>query len=211
MTPARRASKQFGGTPADALVVGLGNPGRDYVGSRHNVGFEVIDELSRRFGCELREQRRQRARVGECRNDRFVVLVQPQTYMNLSGEAGAALLRPSCIQALTRPGLAHDAPGPPAGRLRVKSGGGLAGHNGLRSLRDHLGTTDFARIRIGVGKPPDKARGADHVLRRVGRGERELLDQVVDVAADAVACLLAEGVDAAMNAYNGTDLAAVDP
>ncbi len=202
--------KDFGGTAARALIVGLGNPGREYERTRHNVGFEVVDELARRWSCDLRANKRDRAVVGEVRRDgELVVLAEPQTFMNLSGESVAPMARRLKVAA---PDLivVHDELDLPSGRLRVKVGGGLAGHNGLRSIKAHLHDDAFVRVRIGVGKPPTKAHGADHVLRKVGGTERSLLDEVVVVAADAVEVILAEGAAAAMTRFNGVDLAAAE-
>jgi PTH1 family peptidyl-tRNA hydrolase len=122
--------------------------------------------------------------------------------MNLSGESVAPLVRRFGIEDPTRLVVVHDELDLPVGRVRVKVGGGLAGHNGLRSIKAHLHTTDFVRVRIGVGKPPSKEQGADHVLKRVGKAERELLDIAVQEAADAVEVILADGPEAALNTVN---------
>lgn len=191
------------GTPADLLVVGLGNPGREYEGTRHNVGFEVVEELARRHDGRLKRGRG-RAAVAEVRVDgRRVTLACPETYMNLSGEAVAPLVRRHGIEDLHRLVVVHDEMDLPVGALRVKVGGGLAGHNGLRSIKAHLKDDDFVRVRIGVGKPVSKERGADHVLKRVGKAERTELDVVVQEAADAVEVILVDGPDAAMGRFNG--------
>lgn len=191
------------GTPADLLVVGLGNPGREYERSRHNVGFDVIDVLARRHGARLRSGR-ERAFVDEVRVDgQRLALACPQTYMNLSGESVAPLVRRYGIDDLRHLVIVHDELDLPPGRLRVKVGGGLAGHNGLRSIKAHLHDDGFVRVRIGVGKPPSAEQGADHVLRRVSKAERAELDVVVQEAADAVEVILAEGPDAAMGRFNG--------
>ena len=190
------------GTPSDLLVVGLGNPGREYDGTRHNVGFDVIDELARRHGGRLRAGK-ERALVDEVRiSGQRVALAQPTTFMNLSGESVAPLVRRHGIDDLHRLVVVHDELDLPTGVVRIKVGGGLAGHNGLRSIKAHLHDDDFVRIRIGVGRPPDKDRGADHVLSRVGRTDRVALDEAVVVAADAVEQLLSQGVDAAMTTVN---------
>jgi PTH1 family peptidyl-tRNA hydrolase len=194
------------GTPADLLVAGLGNPGAEYDGSRHNVGFEVVDMLADRYGGRLRKGR-ERALVDEVRiGGSRVALAQPQTYMNLSGEAVAPLVRRFGIEDPERLVVVHDELDLPLGRMKVKVGGGLAGHNGLRSIKAHLHSDAFVRIRLGVGKPPSKEQGADHVLRRVGKAERKVLAEIVGLAADAVEVILAEGAEAAMTRYNGTDV-----
>jgi peptidyl-tRNA hydrolase, PTH1 family len=187
---------------ADLLVVGLGNPGREYIGTRHNVGFAVIDELVRRHDGRLRKGK-ERALVDELRVDgQRVVVAQPQTYMNLSGESVTKLVRRFDVEDLHRLVVVHDELDLPVGRLKVKVGGGLAGHNGLRSIKSHLRTDDFVRIRIGVGKPPAKEHGADHVLSRMGRAERTVLEEMVDTAADAVESILRDGVEATMGRFN---------
>lgn len=201
MSALRRAEPRRG-TPADLLVVGLGNPGREYARSRHNVGFEVVDLLVRRHGGRLRKGN-ERALVDEVRVDgRRLALAQPLTYMNESGLAVAPLVRRFGVTDLADLVVVHDELDLPVGRMKVKLGGGLAGHNGLRSIKAHLHDDGFARVRIGVGKPPTREHGADHVLKRVGRADRALLDQVVERAADAVEVVLDEGVDAAMQRYN---------
>lgn len=192
------------GTPADLLVVGLGNPGRDYVGTRHNVGFDAVEAFVERFGGRLRPVKgvpvlADEVRVGTSR----VVVAEPTTYMNESGLAVGPLMRRHGIDDPTRLVVVHDELDLPPGRLRVKVGGGLAGHNGLRSIRAHCHTDEFIRVRIGVGKPPDPSRGADHVLRRVPAAERRLLDAVVAHAVDALECLASDGPDVAAERFNG--------
>ena len=190
------------GTPADLLVVGLGNPGKEYAGTRHNVGFDVIDLLARRHLGRLRSGK-ERALVDEIRiGSHRVALAEPTTYMNLSGEAVAPLVRRVGIEDPALLVIVHDELDLPTGTVRVKVGGGLAGHNGLRSIKAHLHTDAFLRIRIGVGRPVNKEQGADHVLSRVGRADREQLDIAVEIAADAVESILTAGVDATMNAVN---------
>ena len=196
------------GTPADLLVVGLGNPGAEYDGSRHNVGFEVVELLASRHGGSLRKGK-EKAKADEVRiGSHRVALAEPQTYMNLSGESVAPLVRRYGIEDLHRLVVVHDELDLPLGRMKVKVGGGLAGHNGLRSIKAHLHDDDFVRIRLGVGKPPAKEHGADHVLKKVGKAERKVLVEIVELAADAVELLLTDGAEAAMARYNATDLLA---
>jgi len=189
------------GTPADLLVVGLGNPGDEYRGSRHNLGAEVVELLAERHGGRLRK-RKERALVDEVTIDgERVALAVPLTYVNESGNAVGALVRRFGVtpEQLV---VVHDELDLPVAELKVKSGGGLAGHNGLRSIVEHLHTQDFQRVRLGVGKPVSKERGADHVLNRFGKRERAEVDVTVEQAADAVETIVREGVDAAMNRFN---------
>jgi PTH1 family peptidyl-tRNA hydrolase len=135
---------------------------------------------------------------------RRLALAVPITYMNDSGLAAAPLVRRFGIEDLTRLVVVHDELDLPVGKLQVKAGGGLAGHNGLRSIKAHLHSDAFTRVRIGIGKPPGgKDRGADHVLRPPGKRERNELDVTIEQAADAVECILADGVLAAQNRFNG--------
>ncbi len=161
--------------------------------------------LSRRCGTgSLRPEKGQRAVVEEVRiGDARVVLAVPNTYMNESGTAVRPLVRRFGIDDPAHLVVLHDELDLPPGRIRVKLGGGLAGHKGLQSIRDHLHTADFVRVRIGIGKPPGRQSGADYVLRRPGKAERALLDGAIEEAADAVVIIVTEGVDAAMNRCNG--------
>lgn len=186
---------------ADFLVVGLGNPGEAYARTRHNVGAEVVEILAKRHGARLRKSK-DRALVDDVRiAGRHVVLAVPQTYMNDSGIAVGALARRH-ETAPERIVVVHDELDLEPAVLRVKAGGGLAGHNGLRSIKQHLKTPDFLRVRIGVGKPASKDHGADHVLARFGKREREAVDVTLELAADAVETIVADGVDVAMNRFN---------
>lgn len=190
------------GTPADLLVVGLGNPGSEYAGTKHNVGAEVVELLARRHGARLRKSK-ERALVDEVRvGDKRLALAVPTTYMNDSGQAVAPLVRRFGVtpEQLV---IVHDELDLEPAVLRVKVGGGLAGHNGLRSIKQHLHDDAFVRVRIGVGKPNSKEQGADHVLSRFGKRDRQQMAVTIEEAADAVELILAEGAEAAMNRYNG--------
>lgn len=198
----RGAAAERRGTPADLLVVGLGNPGADYQHTRHNVGADVIALLADRHGGSLKRSK-ERALVAEVRvGDHRVALALPQTYMNLSGESVGLLVKRHGITDAERVVVVHDELDLPLGRVKVKRGGGLAGHNGLRSIKAHLHTDEFLRVRIGIGKPASKEQGVDHVLRRPSKSERVELEIAVQEAADALEAILADGVDAAMNRYN---------
>lgn len=198
-----RGGRAHRGTPADLLVIGLGNPGREYARSRHNVGAEVVERLACEHGTTLKAGR-QRALVAEVTiGTRRVALAFPTTFMNESGIAAGLLVKRYGIDDPARLVVVHDELDLPPGTVRVKAGGGLAGHNGLRSITQHLKTQDYLRVRIGVGKPPSKEAGVSHVLNKVPKAQREVLDEAVVVAAEAVETIVTEGVDAAMRAVNG--------
>ena len=183
------------------MVVGLANPDAEYEGTRHNVGAEVVQLLAARHGAKLKRAVG-RARSAEARlGAKLVVLAVPSTYMNDSGQDVAPLVR-RYLDDVARLVVVHDELDLPTGTVRLKEGGGIAGHNGLRSVKAHLHTTDFARVRLGIGKPPGRQAGADYVLRRPGKAERTELDVAVETAADAVDAIAADGLAAAMNRYN---------
>ncbi len=186
----------------DWLIVGLGNPGRQYEGTRHNVGADTINELARRLNEKLRAGRDQ-ALVTEARiAGHKVVLAFPITFMNNSGQAVGAMwrrYRPTNPERLI---VIHDELDLPPGVVKVKQGGGLAGHNGLRSITAHLHTQDYLRVRIGVGKPPSAQQGADHVLSRLSAADRTLLTESVTTAADAVIEIVTNDVQSAMRIFN---------
>jgi peptidyl-tRNA hydrolase, PTH1 family len=184
----------------DLLVVGLGNPGREYAGHRHNVGFMVVDELAKRTGASFRSKFS--GDLAETRVDGVrVALLKPQTFMNESGRAVAAAARffkvdPDALLVI------HDEGDFDLGRLQVREGGGLAGHNGLRSIARALGTQDFLRVRVGVGRPErgDRRPLADYVLSNFEPHDDAV--SVVARAADAVETVAREGVEPAQQRYN---------
>jgi PTH1 family peptidyl-tRNA hydrolase len=185
------------------LVVGLGNPGTPYAGNRHNVGRMVLDELAHRMGARF-TRHRTGALVAEGRETpggpRFV-LAAPQTYMNESGRPVTQLLK---FYSLTpdRMIVVHDELDLPFGDLRLKSGGGHGGHNGVRDIAAMLGTPDFPRVRVGIGRPPGRQPAADYVLTDFGRTERKTLPEVVTDAADATLALAADGLERAQAQFN---------
>jgi len=195
------------GDPYDWLVVGLGNPGEKYTRTRHNVGEEAVRLLAQRRGVTLKGGR-DNALVAETRfpgpdGDERVVLAYPITFMNDSGQAVSSLVRRYRIESPEQIIVVQDELDLPPGDLKIKAGGGLAGHNGLRSITQHLKTQDYLRVRIGVGKPDHKDVGKGHVLSKIPKRERELIDAEIVNAADAVELIIARGVDAAMQRYNG--------
>ena len=188
------------------LIVGLGNPGKQYERTRHNVGVEVIDELAKRAGTVLKPGRDQAIVADALIRGVRVVLAFPLTYMNESGQAVRPLMKRHGLTEPTQLIVVHDELDLPPGVVRVKAGGGLAGNNGLRSITAHLHTQDYIRVRIGIGKPPSKEKGAGHVLSKLPPTERALLDVAVQHAADAVEVLLVDGTDAAQRIYNSPTL-----
>lgn len=186
------------GTPISYLIVGLGNPGREYARTRHNVGAEAVTTYVDSRAAKLKSSR-QKADVAELGD---VVAAVPTVYMNESGETVGALSRKYAIDP-TRIIVVHDELDLEPGIVRVKVGGGLAGHNGLRSINQYIKSQEFIRVRIGIGKPPTKELGGDHVLKRVPIQEREILDGAVARAATAIDYIVSNGVEAAMREFNG--------
>ncbi len=188
----------------DLLVVGLGNPGDRYANTRHNVGADALGLLVARCGERLTPDKKSSALVADLRlGDRRVLAAFPSTWMNESGRAVAVLARRCDLDDWSRLVVLHDELDLEPGRIKVKLGGGLAGHNGLRSITQHLHTQDYARVRIGVGRPPGgPERGADWVLSKVPKSQRVDLDIACERAADAVEQIAADGVDATMQQVN---------
>ena len=181
------------------VVVGLGNPGSRYHGTRHNVGFAVIDGLAAAPSCG-RFQSRFQAQVAELVEDgQKVLLVKPETFMNLSGRCVRQIVDYYQVELPDLLVVCDDI-NLPLGKLRVRARGTHGGHNGLRDIQSHLGTTEYARLRIGVDAPGDDA--VDHVLGRFRPSERPIIDDAVGLAVQAVAVWLTQGLDACMNRFN---------
>jgi peptidyl-tRNA hydrolase, PTH1 family len=196
-----RRSEPRSGDMQRTLIVGLGNPGKKYARTRHNVGTDAIELLAQRLSVSLKVGR-DRAQVAETRiGEHAVVLAVPTTWMNESGEAVGPIARRYKIPAANII-VIHDELDLEPGAVKLKMGGGLAGHNGLKSVSQHMGTNDYMRVRIGVGKPSTKEQGADHVLSSIPPAERKILDVAVETACDAVERIMKEGLDAAMREYN---------
>ena len=183
------------------LIVGLGNPGRRYRQTRHNVGWEVISRLARRARIAVDDEdgfsEVGRGSIGGTR----VILARPQTYVNVSGEAVRDLrrrhrLRPQDILVVI------DDLDLPLGRLRLRASGSAGGHNGLKSIIEALGTTEFPRLRVGIGRPPEGVDPADHVLTRFTSDERAVVDAALDRSAEAIETAITEGIETAMNRFN---------
>ncbi len=192
------------GSASTLVIVGLANPGADYAGSRHNVGGDAVRLVATRRGVTLSLERRQRCvAVTVPTPNGPVTLAVPTTFMNESGAALPPLLRRTSLEDLSRLVIAHDELDLEPGRLQFKQGGGLAGHNGLRSIAQTLGTNEFARLRIGIGKPVRKEQGADYVLQRPTGARKEALAVDVSDAADAIELLLDYDFDDAQRRVNG--------
>ncbi|HEY2223496.1 aminoacyl-tRNA hydrolase [Actinomycetospora sp.] len=180
-------------------VVGLGNPGAEYDGTRHNVGFAVADVLAGRVGGRFSSHRKSGSDVVEGRlAGRRTILVKPRGYMNLSGGPVANALRFFSVPADDLV-VVHDDLDLDFGVVRLKLGGGEGGHNGLRSISKSIGTKDYLRVRFGIGRPPGRQDPADYVLKRWSSAERRELDVSLELAADAVEAVLADGLEAAQN------------
>lgn len=188
------------------VIVGLGNPGRRYECTPHNVGFATVDVLAERAGCRMRRSLRYRARSGKAVvAGSPVLLVKPETFMNKSGHAVGAALRYFKAQRANLVLVLDDAD-LPVGRIRVKPKGGSGGHRGLASVIEQVGGDDFARVRIGVGRRHQEENLVSHVLRPYGTDEWEAMERVVKCAADAVERIVESGTEAAMNAFNGLEV-----
>ena len=185
------------------IIAGLGNPGRKYDGSRHNVGFDVIDELVDRYHIGGPE-RFGKSMIGKGRiGDRKVILVKPLTYMNLSGEAIQEIVHFYKVDPREALLVISDDIDLEAGRIRIRKKGSAGGHNGLKNIVQHLGTEEFSRIRVGVGAKPDPDFDlADYVLGHFSGEEKKVMDEALAKAAEAAACAVTDGIDLAMNRYN---------
>ncbi|MEX2291346.1 MAG: aminoacyl-tRNA hydrolase [Mycobacteriales bacterium] len=183
------------------LVVGLGNPGPSYAGNRHNVGFMVLDLLADRLGGRFKAHKGRADLVEGRLADQPAVLAKPKTYMNLSGGPVAALR--DCFKVpVERIVIVHDELDIPYGTLRLKRGGGDNGHNGLRSITTSIGSREYLRVRVGIGRPPGRQDPADYVLKDFAAGEKKELGVHVDRAADAAEALLAGPLEAAQNVFH---------
>ena len=184
------------------LIVGLGNPGREYHMNRHNIGFMLIDRLSIRLNARMRRMQ-SKALVGSVTyKESKIILAKPQTFMNLSGQAVQGLVRFYKIP-LENLIIAHDDLDLPFDTLRIRPGGGAGGQKGIKSTIQHLGTQDFPRLRLGIGRPPDRMDAAAYVLQDFAKGDEQILSETLDRAADAVLTFIDFGLDKAMNQFNG--------
>ena len=185
------------------LIVGLGNPGAEYARTRHNAGFRLVEELAKRWHAEWRAEKKFHSRVARMeRDERRVLLCEPQTFMNQSGEAVAGLVGFYQLPSRNLVVVVDDAD-LPLGELRLRMRGSSGGHHGLESIEQHLGTREFARLRIGIGRRKGEREITDHVLGRFDSAEAKLVGKVLTVACDQVECWLDAGIQKAMNQFNG--------
>lgn len=183
------------------LLIGLGNPGREYRETRHNIGFMVIDRLAADIECKLTKvQAKAIIGIGKIQ-DYKVILAKPQTYMNLSGQAVSALMHFYKVD-ISRLIVINDDADLPFGQIRMKPGGGSAGQRGLGSIIEKLGSQDFARLRMGIGRPPGQMDAKDFVLQTFSKADQEFLVEFVKRGADAAKSFVIEGIDNAMNKFN---------
>ena len=170
------------------LIAGLGNPGKQYEGSRHNAGFSSVDILADKLGISINENKHKGLCGKGIIGGEKVILLKPQTYMNLSGESLIVI---------------YDDIDLAVGHLRVRVKGSAGGHNGIKSIIAHLGTQEFPRVRVGVGAKPDRMDLADYVLGRFSQIERPVMEEAFETAAQAAIAIVEEGIDKAMNRFNG--------
>ncbi len=183
------------------VIVGLGNPGPEYASTRHNVGFMTVDALAEKYAV-TRWKNQFEALVGECQiGDEKVLLVKPQTYMNLSGKAVGPLMR-WYKTALQDMAVVHDDMDLLVGTARIRKKGGSGGHNGIKSLLAELGAEDFARFRIGIGRPPQRWTVIDYVLAKFSDEDRKRAREAIEKIVPALECFAQYGIDLAMNRYN---------
>lgn len=184
------------------IIVGLGNPSREYVGTRHNVGFEVIDILADRFGVAT-DYIKHKAVCGKgVIEGNRVLLAKPQTFMNLSGESVRELADYYKIDVTSELIVVYDDINLDPGRIRIRKAGSAGGHNGMKNIISHLGTQDFMRVRVGVGEKPKGYDLADYVLGHFTKDESDLMEGAFIDAANAVVSIMNDGIDAAMNRFN---------
>jgi len=183
------------------LVVGLGNPGSEYASTKHNLGYLAVDEIGKRVGIELKQKKFKGSYGDGFLNNVKLVLLKPETYMNRSGESVSSAANFYDIPTHNII-VIHDEMDLPTGNIRIKAGGGSAGHKGINSIADSLGDRNFIRVRIGIGKPGGKAHGANHVLSQFGKEDNDAVLDSISRSADAVVEIIERGLEKAMNKFN---------
>ena len=185
------------------LLIGLGNPGREYRDSRHNVGFMLVDRIAVRLEARGMKVQSKAITTTAIYEDRKLILAKPQTYMNLSGQSVQGLIHFYKLP-LANVLIAYDDLDIPFGTIRIRPGGGPGGQRGMASTIEHIGTNDFPRLRIGIGRPPGRMDPAAYILQDFTRAEMKILSEILDRAADAALEFVVSGLDKAMNKYNGS-------
>ena len=184
------------------IIIGLGNPTAQYEGTRHNVGFDVIDRLGEKYNIAV-DTKKHKAYIGKGMIDgQKVILVKPQTYMNLSGESVRELVDYYKVDAEEEVLVIYDDISLDPGQLRIRLKGSAGGHNGIKNIIANLGTQDFPRIKVGVGAKPPRMDLADYVLSRFGAGEQKLMEEAFGEAAEAAVMMMTDGAERAMNHFN---------
>ncbi|MDI6770549.1 MAG: aminoacyl-tRNA hydrolase [Anaerolineales bacterium] len=184
------------------LIVGLGNPGREYRENRHNIGFMLVDQLALKLETRFTRLQSKSLVSSAIYRGNKIILAKPQTYMNLSGQSVQGLLRFYKLP-LTNLLIAHDDLDLPPGTIRIRPDGGSAGQKGMASILERLGTDEFPRLRLGIGRPPGQMQAPDYVLQDFSAAEMTVISETLDRAADAALTFVMEGLDAAMNKFNG--------
>ncbi|HEX5222291.1 MAG TPA: aminoacyl-tRNA hydrolase [Verrucomicrobiae bacterium] len=186
------------------LIVGLGNPGADYAKTRHNAGFMLVELLASRWRADWNNEKKFQSKIAKTeRNGKRLVLCEPQTFMNLSGEAVGTLVKFYQLP-LKQLIVAVDDADLPLGEIRARPSGSSGGHHGLESIEQHLGSREYARLRIGIGRKDATRQITGHVLGRLSKDELAVMEKVLVRAADQVECWLAHGLQKAMSQFNGT-------
>jgi PTH1 family peptidyl-tRNA hydrolase len=185
------------------LIVGLGNPGVEYAKTRHNAGFLLVEKLAAKWKCDWLKEQKFNARIAKAEHSgERVLLCEPQTFMNLSGETVGTLIKFYQLP-LKQLMVAVDDADLPLGEIRLRAGGSSGGHHGLESIRQHLASREFARLRIGIGRKDGSREITNYVLGKFDSGENKLLDEVLERAAGQIECWLDAGIEMAMNQFNG--------
>ena len=191
-------------TPENSyLIIGLGNPGREYINTRHNIGFMLIDRLCVRLNASGMKLQSKAIVISTTHAERKIFLAKPQTYMNLSGQSVQGLLHFYKIPVENLL-VAHDDLDLPLGTIRIRPAGGPGGQRGMASTIEKLGTQDFPRLRLGIGRPPGRMDPKDYVLQDFSKEDAKLLPEALERATDAVLAFVTQGLNAAMNRYNGS-------
>ncbi len=184
------------------LIIGLGNPGREYRETRHNVGFMLLDKLSLKLNARFTRMQSKALVASSIFKERKIILAKPQTFMNLSGQSVQGLLHFYKLP-LENLLIAHDDLDLPVGTIRIRPDGRSAGQRGMSSTIEKLGTDEFPRLRLGIGRPPGQMQAPDYVLQNFAEGDQTIISETIDRAVEAVLLWVTDGLDAAMNKYNG--------